>query len=235
MSRYPLLNRVITKNITGHDYIVGDIHGNYAVLMGALENIGFNVERDRLFSVGDIINKGPDSYRCMMLLSEKWFYSVAGNHEMMLMDLPFRPTIKDTVYDVGGSWLRNYSEKEINKFSNYLRGKLSLSISLESNLGRVGIVHAACPSDWTLMEGVLRSKKLEDELWGNCLWNFDQGRNAELGIGEVVKNIDYVISGHISSDGPIMAFNHLWIDTYHKSRNLIVISVDDIFTLPVST
>jgi hypothetical protein len=234
MRSYPLFNRAITKNLFGRDYIVGDIHGNYLVLMSALKNIGFDFAKDRLFAVGDLINKGPDSYRCMMLLSEKWFYSVAGNHEMMLIDLPYSPSIKETVYEVGGSWLKKYSENEIAQFSEYLRGNLSLSISLESNFGRVGIVHAACPSDWSLMELELVSKNLEDNFWGNCLWNFDQGRSAELGIGELVKNVDYVISGHISSEGPVMAFNHLWIDTYHKSRSLIIISIDDIYTLPVS-
>ncbi|WP_303720074.1 metallophosphoesterase, partial [Pseudomonas aeruginosa] len=41
---------------------------------------------DLLISVGDIIDRGPDSMKCLQLMQEKWFYAVRGNHEQMALD-----------------------------------------------------------------------------------------------------------------------------------------------------
>jgi serine/threonine protein phosphatase 1 len=49
------------RNTAGRDLIVGDIHGCFARLQVALDELGFDPERDRLFSVGDLVDRGPDS------------------------------------------------------------------------------------------------------------------------------------------------------------------------------
>jgi serine/threonine protein phosphatase 1 len=73
----------LPRNMKGKDYIVGDLHGCYDELIGALTKIGFNYDVDRLFSVGDLIDRGPKNAECLGLLREKWFHAVRGNHEMM--------------------------------------------------------------------------------------------------------------------------------------------------------
>jgi len=40
---------------------VGDVHGCLTELEGLLNLAGFLPKRDRLFFVGDLINRGPDS------------------------------------------------------------------------------------------------------------------------------------------------------------------------------
>ena len=50
-----------TRNTTGRDLIVGDIHGCFGRLANALTLIDFDPARDRLFSVGDLVDRGPDS------------------------------------------------------------------------------------------------------------------------------------------------------------------------------
>jgi len=42
-------------------YVVGDIQGCYAEFRQLLEVIAFDPERDRLWLVGDLVNRGPDS------------------------------------------------------------------------------------------------------------------------------------------------------------------------------
>lgn len=73
----------ISENNEGKDYIVGDLHGNYYLLEEALKKINFNKEKDRLFSVGDLVDRGPNVYECLKLLDEPWFFAVKGNHENM--------------------------------------------------------------------------------------------------------------------------------------------------------
>jgi predicted phosphodiesterase len=52
----------LSENLNGNDYVVGDIHGTFWKLEALLKEIGFNYDKDRLFSVGDMIDRGPDAY-----------------------------------------------------------------------------------------------------------------------------------------------------------------------------
>ena len=72
-------------NTKGNDYVVGDIHGMFSLLKSELEWIGFNPEVDRLFSVGDNVDRGPESEEVDEWLSKPWFHSVRGNHEDMII------------------------------------------------------------------------------------------------------------------------------------------------------
>ncbi|MDA8152336.1 MAG: metallophosphoesterase [Acidithiobacillus sp.] len=72
-------------NTAGRDFIVGDLHGCRAMLDGLLEHVVFDVQKDRLFSTGDLVDRGPDSEGCLALLEQPWFYPVLGNHDAMLM------------------------------------------------------------------------------------------------------------------------------------------------------
>lgn len=73
-------------NKSGIDYICPDIHGDFPSLMDALRDIGFNFEKDRLFCLGDLINRGLYSEQVINYIGESWFYSVKGNHEKLFTD-----------------------------------------------------------------------------------------------------------------------------------------------------
>lgn len=75
----------IPENTQGKDWVVGDIHGQYDILMEALDNISFDRTKDRLFSVGDLVDRGPKVFECLRLLKEPWFFAVKGNHENMFL------------------------------------------------------------------------------------------------------------------------------------------------------
>ena len=50
------------RNVTsGRDLVVGDVHGEFSTLEHALEALDFQPGKDRLFSVGDLIDRGPRS------------------------------------------------------------------------------------------------------------------------------------------------------------------------------
>ena len=51
------------QNPDGRDYVVGDIHGMFHHLEVLLNDIGFDEDCDRLFSVGDLVDRGPHSAR----------------------------------------------------------------------------------------------------------------------------------------------------------------------------
>ncbi len=100
--------RHLPGNTAGRDLVVGDLHGCRALLDQALHALEFNPATDRLLSVGDLVDRGPDSPACLGLLLEPWFHAVTGNHEAMLVarflsddrDLSAR----DMHQANGGSW-----------------------------------------------------------------------------------------------------------------------------------
>ena len=46
-------------NPAGRDLAAGDVHGHFDTLEQALEQIAFDPVSDRLFSVGDLVDRGP--------------------------------------------------------------------------------------------------------------------------------------------------------------------------------
>lgn len=78
--------RHVPANTRGRDFAVGDIHGCLDELISLLAHARFNPKRDRLFSVGDLVDRGPRSADTLELLEKPWFFAVRGNHEQMLLD-----------------------------------------------------------------------------------------------------------------------------------------------------
>jgi len=65
-------------NKLGRDLVVGDVHGCVDALRYLLNEIGFDGARDRLFSVGDLVDRGSDSLAALDLLDQPWFYPVSA-------------------------------------------------------------------------------------------------------------------------------------------------------------
>ena len=62
-------------------YCISDIHGYYDLFCRLLDKIGFS-NKDKLYVLGDFVDKGPDSIRLAKLLfSMPNVYCIAGNHE----------------------------------------------------------------------------------------------------------------------------------------------------------
>lgn len=76
----------VPENVDGRDFIVGDLHGCYDELMKLLAHVNFDKNNDRLFATGDLMDRGPKTKECLELLNEKWFFSVLGNHEDLLIE-----------------------------------------------------------------------------------------------------------------------------------------------------
>lgn len=106
------LHKRVAANKTGSDFIVGDLHGCLDLLQIELNRVGFDQTKDRLFSVGDLIDRGPDSMGCLRLLREPWFFAVRGNHEDMLLDYAYEVVMPysyrssaQLFFRNGGSWV----------------------------------------------------------------------------------------------------------------------------------
>lgn len=198
------MNKLIAKNERGIDYIVGDIHGCFTQLDAALDALDFDETKDRLFTCGDLVDRGPESEKVDAWLTAPWFYSTLGNHEQMAID------IFDGFGDLGnysyngGDWFLKL-DKEDRKYYYDLFKQLPLIMEVQVGDGKIGIVHAECLcQDWE------EFKRIPIEQNDNALWGRDK---ISMGDAALVKNIDTIYVGHTPVRQPVMLGNHHYMDT----------------------
>ena len=208
-------------NRSGRDFVVGDIHGQFTLLERALGEIGFNPETDRLFSVGDLVDRGPESEDCTEWLARPWFHAVRGNHEQMAIDAMQGYFDKRTYLANGGAWFMSLP-REYQRFYSDAFEAMPVLIELEVHdplwptPQRVGLVHAGCPmDDWEDLKAQLTEEaktphSVSNYATLNCLWSRTRINSGER---KAVAGIDKVISGHTPVEHPVVLGNSLFIDT----------------------
>lgn len=132
-------------NTLGRDIAVGDIHGCFTKLKKSLERIRFNPSKDRLFSVGDLVDRGPESHQVLDWLDLPWFHAICGNHEQLTWRRAIGQAIQEVDHRVhGGLWLDDCTPDEQSLIAQRLQA-LPLAMEIETPLGLVGMVHADFP------------------------------------------------------------------------------------------
>lgn len=208
------------KNIVGRDFITGDIHGSFEMLMKKLEAVNFNPEIDRLISVGDIINKGNDSDAAIGLLEQDWFHPVLGNHEWMMLEWFDYGNYASTLRKYGGQWFLRKEREEQAIIVNKLK-QVPVAIELDVGDITVGVVHAEVPYDnWKTFKKEL-DEKYADKLISEAVWSRNKIDTMDK---TKVKGIKEVYVGHTIIENPMKLGNVNYIDTgafYYGKMTLI--------------
>ena len=206
-------------NENGSDYVVGDIHGCYTQLRKQLEEIGFDTSKDRLFGVGDLVDRGPESGEVLEWLEYPWFFSVLGNHEQMVIE---RIEIGDPsthLYN-GGVWLSEVPPESQRKFLNAFK-KLPIFIDIKTKEGLVGIVHAEYPfNTWDKVSNSTE-EYLGQRTKDMCIWGRDRisRRNDDKWKTSIVEGVSKIFCGHTIVMQPTVLGNVHYIDTGAYSGN----------------
>lgn len=196
------------RNTQGRDFAVGDIHGHFTRLQAALDAVGFDPACDRLFSVGDLVDRGPENVEVVMnLIGNDWFFAVRGNHDDFAIRYRTIGAMDEANYRRnGGGWFIDSDEAAQDAIVEKLL-TLPFAIEVETEAGLIGIVHADVPwLQWSGLEAALQNKSKRQRL----MWSRDR---FELGDTSEVEGVDHLVVGHNSHPTVVTLGNVHHIDT----------------------
>lgn len=204
--------RSVAANDRGRDLIVGDVHGCFDKLTRALEAVGFEPSAgDRLFSVGDLVDRGPESEGVLWWLDQPWFFAVAGNHEDMACRFMIGAMPPSTYAANGGAWLIGKTAAERLPFLDAFSA-LPVALELSTPAGLVLLIHADVPGrSWATFRASLLGggfsavSAMEEAMWSRA--------RIESGLVAPVEDVLAVVVGHTPVERPVLLGNVHHIDT----------------------
>ena len=219
------------ENSTGTDWFVGDIHGEYNKFSDALMRINFDFNNDRMFCVGDLVDRGPESLKCLTLLDEPWFFSVKGNHEQMMLDALLLSDDRERLFarqmweGNGGSWYRDLPYEYKLMAKKYINKVNELPNAIK--VGDIGVIHAECPlQDWDIL-AIDQGRYLREE----AMWSRKRMSSQS---NWKVRGIKAVVVGHTPVKEATVLGNHVYIDLgvcFGDEKDFTIYSYDDIVAL----
>lgn len=204
----------LPENTKGRDFVVGDIHGSFDLLSTALARVNFDPEVDRLFCVGDLVDRGEYSHLAAEFLKLPSVYCTRGNHEDMFLEVYEKEypeaVIRAMTMRNGMSWWHDVPQELRAELIAAFR-ELPLVIEIQSSRGTVGFLHADVPAgmDWPTFLARIEagdSKVIETALWGRSRVEHDDPSGVP-GVGRL-------FVGHTPQhDGIKRCGNVYYIDT----------------------
>ncbi len=189
-----------------HIWIVGDLHGCFQQLVAKLREQRFNPWQDLIISVGDLIDRGPDSLACLQLLRKPWFKSVRGNHEQMALDALSAGEASMWLFN-GGNWFSQLQEDEHQHAEQALLScaQLPLILELHCQSGINIIAHADYPATEYKWQQTLDEQAV--------LWSRERINSHISGVGKAIPGADHFWFGHTPLKQRLDVANQHYIDT----------------------
>lgn len=140
-------------------YAVGDLQGCFEPLERLLEAAKFDPANDRVWFVGDLVNRGPDSLRCLRFAKSLGAsaITVLGNHDLHLICIAEgieRRRKRDTMEDV-------LAAPDRDEIIHWLRQQPLMHVE-----GNFALVHAGLMPEWTVAQARALAKEVETLLSG---------------------------------------------------------------------
>lgn len=189
-----------------HIFIVGDLHGCRRMLDEQLLAHHFDVEQDLLVSVGDLIDRGPDSPGCLALLNEPWFRCVRGNHEEMAISALNEGNHQRWLRN-GGDWFYQLDSVQMIEAKHAINRCREIPLILQLLLDdkTVVVAHADYPA--------------AHYAWGAevdhsaVVWSRSRIEALQKGRGAAITGADAFYFGHTPLSAPLSVWNQHYIDT----------------------
>lgn len=170
-------------------FCVGDIHGHSKALQELLNKVEFDFENDLLISIGDLCDRGPDSWGVVELLMKvKNLVCIQGNH-----DLWFKSFLSDKKSNQ--FWIQQGGRETYNSYVNNNWGNIDNHISFYSNQIPYYILDNKC----FVHGGFDRDFKISEQDENSLCWDrtfVEQSMSCKSGKLKTKDNFDIVFIGH---------------------------------------
>lgn len=220
-----MTHQFIARNPAGQDWVCGDVHGHLDILHYELDRAGFNPDCDRLFLLGDLIDRGPQSEQTLgWALTTRGVHSILGNHELLFVASAHREEYRVRHRAIGGQWADSLDVAAYQRLTTDCRKRFPLSMTLETNEGTLGLVHAQSPfDDWRQVQAAAYSERFAID----CTWPWSRATGPE----QAIAGVTTVVSGHIGTPKIVIRGNQVWIDTFESTGDLILMPTSEILRL----
>jgi len=148
-------------------YAVGDLQGCLDPLLRLLERVDFAPGRDRLWLVGDLVNRGPQSLEALRFVRDLGdaAITVLGNHDLHLLAVALggqKSKGKDTLAPI-------LAAPDRDELIDWLRCQPLLHH--DASL-RAVLAHAGIPPDWDIATASACAREVEGVLAGDGIRDF---------------------------------------------------------------
>ena len=143
-------------------YAVGDIQGCFDELQILLESIRFDPQRDKIWFVGDLVNRGPKSLKTLRLVKRLGDAAICvlGNHDLHLLALALTGDAPVS----SGNLQKVLQGKDSDELIEWLRHRPLAHFDAELN---TLMVHAGVIPEWPVKKVLARAREVEEVLRGD--------------------------------------------------------------------
>ncbi len=202
--------RTFPGNARARDFVVGDVHGCFRTLARALAELQFDAARDRLFGVGDLVNRGPHSHEAVDWLERRFEAVAMGNHDRAALHW-FEAKLRGS-RATDHDWKDALEPRDYPRWRDALR-QMPLALTIETPHGPVGVIHAEAPDpDWRHTVALLDAGSESDI--DDALLGFEEYTPAIRWMkSRPVQGLRALVSGHFVVEEVEVAVNRWNLDT----------------------
>lgn len=149
-------------------YVIGDVQGCYQPLLALLELIEFDENKDTLWFVGDLVNRGPQNLETLRFIKNLGdrAISILGNHDLHLLAIAYGHreihNTRDTFHDV-------VDAPDFEEIITWLRHR---PIMHHDETTGFTMVHAGLATQWNLTRALQCANEIQQVLRGDLIDSF---------------------------------------------------------------
>lgn len=174
--------------------------------MAALRERKFDPYQDLLLSVGDLIDREPQSAECLDLLRYRWVYAVRGNHEQMALEALADGDMR--LWEMnGGDWYTQRAASQKQRLTALIARCHNLPLIIELHSGEQ--VHVIAHA--LITRAVYRWQRIVDEQ--QVMWRRQRLTDHLAGRHGAIAGADHFWFGHTPLKRRYDSVSQHYIDT----------------------